>query len=239
MGQAVATPYASGHLPSNAATVCARDELRPGGNELTRRAIDCAGFAAGADILDLGCGSGAGSRLLRRHGCRVIALDHSHQALTTATRRLAGLESIAADACRLPLSDASIGGILAECSLSLAGYASAALAECLRVLRPGGRLAITDVYARDPSPPPAPESAACLGHLAGRDAILAALARAGLRIERWEDHSALLKRFIAQLIMNCGSTDTLWGGNPELGEKLRQQRPGYFLLIAAKAAGRN
>lgn len=239
MEQAVATPYASGHLHIGAATACARDELRPGGNELTRRAVDCAGFAAGTDILDLGCGSGAGSRLLRRHGCRAIALDHSHPALMTASQRLSGLEGIAADACRLPLADASVDGILAECSLSLAGYDSAALAECQRVLRPGGRLAITDVYARDPAAYPVPESAGCLGHLAGRDAILAALARTGFRIERWEDHSALLKRFIAQLIMNCGSTDALWGGNLELGEKLRQQRPGYFLLIAAKTAGEN
>lgn len=229
MDCAAVHPYRSGRYDNSSS-----EPLRPGGLELTRLAVQYAGFAEGDRILDLGCGEGAGTQLLTQHGCRAIGLDTLPASLATAAERLPGLPLIAASARRLPFADASLDGILAECSLSLVDRRDEVLAECHRVLRSGGRLAITDVYARntvsrDQSQP------ACLSGMAPQNEIMAALADTGFRVERWEDHSQVLKVFMARLIFECDSTDALWADDAAtLNTALKQSRPGYFLLIAVK-----
>jgi ubiquinone/menaquinone biosynthesis C-methylase UbiE len=225
-------PYVSGHFADKD-----DDVLRPGGLDLTRRVVRCAGFGAGHWILDVGCGDGFGTQVLSRQGCAAIGLDVSPSTLRSTAKRLPGLPLLAASVEKLPLADVSLDGILAECSLSLAGYDKAALIECHRTLRPGGRLAITDVFAREPGA--GGELPSCLGHLLERDDILARLVRAGFQVERWEDHSAVLRKFMARLIFEGGSPDALWDDVPNqtaasYGQALRQRRPGYFLLVASK-----
>lgn len=233
-----APPYHSGHFAEDDAT------LRPGGLELTRHALQCAGFAAGQRIVDLGCGEASGTALLRRAGCLAIGVDQSLDALATAASCLAAepaaVPLVAADAALLPFASASIDGMIAECALSLTGFSPAALAECQRVLRPGARLAITDVFARaDDDGPTAPGG--CPARLSGRSQIVGRLLDAGFRIERWENHSALLKAFVARLIFANGSLDSLWhgaapGDAAAQSASLRRSQPGYFLLIASKPA---
>ena len=229
MDCAIVHPYRSGHFG------CSNDEpLRPGGLELTRLAMQYAGFAEGDRILDLGCGEGAGTQLLRHHGCNAIGLDTLPASLAAAAERLPGLPLIYASARYLPFADASLNGILAECSLSLVERRDEVLAECHRVLRCGSRLAITDVYARNIVSPDQPQSA-CLAGMAPQKEIMAGLAGAGFRVERWEDHSQVLKAFMARLIFECDSADALWTDDAEtLNTALKQHRPGYFLLIAIK-----
>ena len=229
MDCAVAHPYHSGRFGDS------DDEpLRPGGLELTRLAVQYAGFAEGDRILDLGCGEGAGTQLLRLHGCNAIGLDTLPTSLAAAAERLPGLPLIAASARRLPFADASLNGILAECSLSLVDRRDEVLAECHRVLRPGGRFAITDVYARNTVSRDQPQPA-CLAGMAPQNEIMAELAGAGFRVERWEDHSHVLKTFMARLIFECDSADALWADDAAtMNNALKQCRPGYFLLIAVK-----
>jgi SAM-dependent methyltransferase len=226
---AVTHPYQSGHFGGS------DDEpLRPGGLELTRLAVQYAGFAEGDRILDLGCGEGAGTQLLRHHGCNAIGLDTLPASLAAAAERLPGLPLIVASAHRLPFANASLDGILAECSLSLVDRSDEVLAECHRVLRSGGRFAITDVYARNTVGRDQPQPA-CLAGLAPQDEIMARLANAGFRVERWEDHSHVLKAFMARLIFKCDSADALWADDAgTLNTTLKQCQPGYFLLIAVK-----
>jgi ubiquinone/menaquinone biosynthesis C-methylase UbiE len=225
-------PYVSGHFADKA-----DDTLRPGGLDLTRRVVRCAGFTAGQRVLDLGCGSGLGAQVLRRQGCNAIGLDLSPAALRATAARLPGLPLLAASANQLPLADASLDGILAECSLSLTDYAEAALAECQRTLRCGGRLAITDMFSRVAGT--VSDLPACLGNLHTRDDILARLVSAGFQVERWEDHSAVLKTLMARLIFASGSPNELWGDVSSddaaaFSKALRQRRPGYFLAVASK-----
>lgn len=82
-------------------------------------------------------------------GCRVIGLDLISASLASATTRLAAFWPVVAGAGQLPLADASVDKIIAECSISLTENRRQALAECWRVLHAGARLAITDVFARD------------------------------------------------------------------------------------------
>jgi ubiquinone/menaquinone biosynthesis C-methylase UbiE len=228
-------PYQSGHF---AVAVADDDDApRPGGIELSLRAIHCAGFAVGEPVLDLGCGDGAGTKLLRRHGCAPIALDIASERVAQAACALPGLATVVADARHLPFADESLAGILAECSLSLAGYTAETLAECYRVLRPGGRLAVTDVFARIEAAERTPLPG-CLAGLATRGDILVAMAAAGLKVQRWEDHSDVLKSFLAQLIFSGHGSEALWTGDGSAyATALRERRPGYFLLIAAKEEG--
>lgn len=208
--------------------------LRPGGEELTRRALNFAGFRIGERVLDLGCGVGVATRLLYERGCRAHGLDLVAPRLAMAHRSAPELTMVAGDARCLPFANGSFDGMLAECSFSLIGYTAAHLAECRRVLRPGARFAVTDLFARADSPVPS-SSAGCLGGMVSRETVLAAFADAGFLVERWEDHSDRLRSFVAQLIFSGAGAEALWACDGADGaEALRARRPGYFLLVAVR-----
>lgn len=102
------------------------------------------------------------------------------------------------------------------------------------MLRRGGRLAITDVFARE-AVGAGQQLPACLTGMARQEEILAGLAHAGFRVERWEDHSQALKTFMARLLFESDTPDALWAGDAGvMNAALRQCRPGYFLLLAIK-----
>jgi arsenite methyltransferase len=223
-------PYQSGNIGDTDKT----EPLRPGGLELTVRAIHCAGFTKGERILDIGCGNGTGAKRLRRHGCLPVGLDLAPTRLARAAQASPGLVAVGGDARQLPFADGSFDGLLAECSLSLAGFTTETLAECRRVLRPGGKLAVTDVFARADDARHL-DLPGCLAGLATRADILAALAAADLSVQRWEDHSDVLKSFLAQLIFSGRGAEGLWHGDgAAYTAALRASRPGYFLLVAER-----
>lgn len=92
-------------------------------------------------ILDIGCGTGAMSTLLARHGA-VTSADFSPLALSYCRRR--GLRKLcAADAMRLPFRDMSFDVVVALDILEHLPDDAAALREFARVLRPGGRVIST------------------------------------------------------------------------------------------------
>ncbi len=103
---------------------------------------------AGASVLDLGCGTGRVSHLARERGAaRIVAADFSlamvSQVAADPTRSLAPLASAVAP---LPFVDASFD--LVVCALVLGHVADlhSALESMARVLRPGGRLLISDFH---------------------------------------------------------------------------------------------
>ena len=96
-------------------------------------------------VLDLGAGTGQASRALRDRykKARVLALDLSRSMLAGARRRASWLrrfDLICADACRLPLRDASVDLVFANLTLPWATDPDGMLAEVRRVLRPRGYL---------------------------------------------------------------------------------------------------
>jgi SAM-dependent methyltransferase len=236
-----AHPYSCGRLG-------AKDALRPGGPDLSRYAIARAGFAPGQRVLDLGCGSGASAALLHEHGCRCCGVDPARPALDAAARAHPGPGWVQADGEHLPFADGCMDGILAECSLSVMPDRHRALRECRRVLAVGAPLLLTDVYARAPEVTvyAAGELPACLGDMPGRDSLLDDIEAAGFGIELWEDHSSVLKPFLARVIFEQGSLDALWSSAgtsatpAALSCALLAKRPGYCLVLArAEATARN
>jgi arsenite methyltransferase len=139
----------------------AGESLRPGGLDLTRRALALAGLKPGSRVLDLGCGPGATAKYLCACGHRVLALDLSRDFLARAAAP--GVARLLANAQILPLADASLDAIFCECVLSLAADPAAALREAARVLAPGGALAVSDLYLRGPACGPSDLGAARRG----------------------------------------------------------------------------
>ncbi|HVU76214.1 MAG TPA: methyltransferase domain-containing protein [Gaiellaceae bacterium] len=91
-----------------------------------------------ATVLDAGCGAGEiGERIRDELGARVVALDSSERMVALARER--GLEATVGDIQELPFPDASFDCVVAAWVLYHVPNRSQALAECARVLRPGGR----------------------------------------------------------------------------------------------------
>lgn len=107
--------------------------------------VDALGLSAPATVLDVGCGTGRHARALRATGATVVGLDLSLGLLRAAAARQRG-GWVQADARRLPLGDGCIDAVVSLCQGGFGitpGGDAAVLAEMVRVLRPGGRLALT------------------------------------------------------------------------------------------------
>lgn len=208
----------------------------PGSLALTRHAVELADLSAGSKVVDLGCGNGESVSYLQSAGLSTVGID-----LRAGSR--SDVNTVPADIThRLPLETASLGGVLAECSLSLLANIESVLLECARVLRDGGKLMITDLYAREP------KEAVCLRSLTGtcvsgiltQPALVEHLRVANFSVEQFEDHSRELREMVARYLFEHGNEQGLWqggevtsGGNA-IRDALRRARVGYFLCVARR-----
>jgi arsenite methyltransferase len=227
------------------ATDIAVDGIRPGGLWLTERALSWCRFPPGSRILDVGCGTGVTlNRLNRVHELSAIGLDASSVLLDRNRMRYPDLPLVRAAGENLPFFDEHADGLLAECSLSAMNEPDSALDEFRRVLKIGGKLILSDVYARNPNRVdqlrhvPAD---CCLRGAVSRGQLMGRLTNRGFRVDLWEDHSDLLTDFAVQLVFSYGSMNQFWlrtGSSlvdlDNIQRAVSEARPGYYLLIAQK-----
>jgi demethylmenaquinone methyltransferase/2-methoxy-6-polyprenyl-1,4-benzoquinol methylase len=121
------------------------DVLSAGQTRLWRHAVQRAvGPRPGQRVLDLAAGTGTSSVPFAAAGASVIPCDFSLGMLGVGKARQPSLPFVAGDALRLPFADASFDTVTLSFGLRNVQDTSAALAELLRVTRPGGRLVVCE-----------------------------------------------------------------------------------------------
>ncbi len=178
-----------------------------------------------ARVLDLGCGPGVSSLVLARQQpeARIIGVDLAWRMARRARQHVlrAGLDGrvtvVRASAACLPCRDASVDAVVGHSFLYLVPERQQVLAECWRVLRPGGRVAFME-----PSAAPARPAAILAQSHDPRFLVSVSL---------WRPFSALHGRFtpgaLTRLLRAAGfedvSTEPVLGGLGIIG---RGRKPG-------------
>ncbi|MBV8529175.1 MAG: arsenite methyltransferase [Candidatus Dormibacteraeota bacterium] len=114
-----------------------------------------AGLHDGETVLDLGSGGGTDVLISARRvgpSGKAIGLDMTDEMLELARRNAtaAGVENVEfvkGYIEEMPLPDASVDVVISNCVINLSGDKAKVIAEVARVLRPGGRFAVSDVIA--------------------------------------------------------------------------------------------
>jgi demethylmenaquinone methyltransferase/2-methoxy-6-polyprenyl-1,4-benzoquinol methylase len=126
------------------------------GNDALWRAATTRAVAprAGERILDLAAGTASSSASLARSGAEIVAADFSPGMLAEGRRRhghLRNLSFVQADATDLPFADGEFDAVTMSYGLRNVNEPRKAIAELLRVTRPGGRIVINE-FSTPPSP---------------------------------------------------------------------------------------
>jgi arsenite methyltransferase len=180
----------------------------PGGMALTRRLADQLALRPGQRVLDVASGPGTTARLLAtEYGVRVTGVDLSAASVASATAAagdLPGVRFQVGDAERLSMPAGGFDAVVCECAFCTFPDKPTAAAELARVLRPGGRVGITDVTAEPERLPPALSGlaarVACVADARPAAGYVALLTGAGLRVRaEVECHDGAMTRMIDQI----------------------------------------
>ena len=143
-----------------------------------------AGLREGEIVVDLGCGGGIDVFLAARQvgpTGQAIGIDMTEDMLARARENaqhgpdgepFTNVEFHLATIDQLPLQDESVDCVISNCVINLAPDKPAVFREIARVLKPGGRLAISDIALKQPLPPNLAEDiGALVGCIAGANSI--------------------------------------------------------------------
>jgi hypothetical protein len=240
------------------------DEFHPGGAALTRKLAASTLIGRDTRVLDVACGRGGSARLLAAHfGCHVIGIDYSKDNIERAIELteeagLAGLARFArGDAEQLPFDADSFDAVICECSLCIFPQLTTALSEFHRVLRPGGRLGLSDVVLTGAVPDSLQDligRAFCISGALSIDGYREALDAADFQAIRTQDVSRVLSDMIERMERRVSAFENLLDDDQlELQHGLRVPRSkiseardfvmsggaGYALITGKKARACN
>jgi SAM-dependent methyltransferase len=195
------------------------DETQSLPEDALRASLGCgnptalAELRAGEIVLDLGSGGGIDVLLsARRVGPtgKAYGLDMTDEMLALAranqaTSGLANVEFLKGHIEQIPLPGNTVDVVLSNCVINLSGDKRAVITEAFRVLKPGGRFAVSDVVVRGELPPAVRRSmelwVGCVAGALSEDDFLGLLTAAGFvdatieptRVYQFEDARAFLQ----------------------------------------------
>jgi len=234
------------------------ESYHPGGAELTRRLTDALSLHPGERVLDVAAGIGTTALLLAaERDVDVLGVDLGASQVARARDRAAaaGLRGRArfeiGDAERLAVEDGGFDAVVCECAFCTFPDKATAAAELARVLGPGGRLGITDVWLDpgrlDPELAGLAGRVACLADARPIAETRATLEAAGLGVEHVERHDQALLATIEQVetrlrALRLLDLPILRAFNLRRGIELTRRvadvvtrgDAGYMLLVATK-----
>ena len=196
------------------------DSFHPGGVELTRKLGGLVLLHRGAQVLDVASGRGTTAAELTRHfGCRVVSFDYSPVGA-----------DVRGDAGALPFAAGTFDALVCECALCTFADMRLSAREMVRVLRPGGRLGISDMVLNEAVPEPLQGffgRVLCIAGARSSDGYMELLAGARLQSVRHYDVSHTLLEMITTIEKRLGRAESLF----EFPEELEDPGP---VLTAAK-----
>jgi SAM-dependent methyltransferase len=188
-----------------------------------------ANLRPGETVVDLGSGAGIDCFLAARQvgpTGRVIGVDMTDEMLEKAREnaRRGGFTNVEfrkGDIEALPLADASVDVVISNCVLNLVPDKRKAFAEIARVLKPGGRIAVSDIVLERPLPAELQGDAAtyvgCVGGAILREEYLRLLGESGLadvRVTKEVDAGGILAEApgsVSELVRSCCAPASLAG----------------------------
>jgi SAM-dependent methyltransferase len=153
--RAVVELYAGRGWPAGGDELIQRS-LSPRSPEMLLEAPGWLGLGAGQLVLDAGCRDAShAAALVRRYGCRAVGVDlvlagvPKSGAYDAAAATAGQVALVKGDIQALPLADGAVDLVWCRDTLSCLPDCARALAECARVLRPGGGMVLYAVFATD------------------------------------------------------------------------------------------
>jgi len=234
------------------------DSYHPGGLDLTRRLAVALGFKGGERVLDIASGPGTTAFCFASEfGVTVDGVDLGDQTVAAANAAAAELGFAdrvsfrVSDVERLPFGDASVDAVVCECAFCLFPDKKGAAREMARVLRPGGRVGITDVTLDPERLNPELASlagwVACIADARPVATYAQLLESAGLRVTLTERHDQALARMIEMIDARLAAfamldapafrgidIDTVRAKVAVAAKAVRDGVAGYSLLVAQK-----
>lgn len=184
-----------------------------------------AGLKPGETVLDLGSGAGIDCFLAAKKvgpKGRVIGVDMTPEMLDRARENarksgLANVEFRLGEIENLPVADGTVDVIISNCVINLSTDKPRVFREAFRVLKPGGRLLVSDLTLKKPLPPEIRGSVeayvACIAGAMVKEDYLGAIREAGFK----DVEVASEKAFPAELVLEDSPA-------PEMAKKLKLSR---------------
>lgn len=242
---------------SDWATLLLGDSYHPGRLQLTERLGSMLDLQPGHLVLDVASGLGTSAiYLAQRFGCQVVGVDFSRQIVEQANANAAeaGISQLVqfkqGDAERLPFEDGSFDALICECAFCTFPSKAQAASQFARVLRPGGRIGLSDLTRSGPLPPELDTLmawVACIADAQPIEEYMSILTVAGFSMDQVEIHDEALaeliheirgKLLVAELMANLKRLDIPeWIEFDEAGrlakitaETVNQGKLGYALF---------
>lgn len=191
---------------SDWATLLLGDSFHPGGLALTQRLGELLNLQAGQRVLDVAAGKGTSAIFLAQHfDCEVVGIDYGTGTIAAARAKAekAGLAGQVrfeqGDAEHLHFDNDTFEAIICECAFCTFPDKLTAAGEFVRILRPGGRVGLSDL-TRTGSLPPELDTLlawmACIADARPLDDYTRYLQQAGLTISHVEPRPNALAEMV-------------------------------------------